>query len=725
MAGWIGRHGALRFRLFGGAGFAALAVITVICVSVAAAVAPPAAAAQTSATPAACARAAALISQGYLTDAEALLKANLGSDPCVPRELQRLHAAQRARTSTPYFESQVRAIRGLIAAGFAAEAQKQIQALVQANPNRPIPADLRAYNQRLGWWQMLLDTTGPPVRTVLEMFIGFLALVVIVLLALQLAGGLIRRRWPATYMIGAVTGIESSDSTKHTELLKAELTGLSDASYGHGPVRRASSAEQGIAIPSEITSAIPQAQLLVALMTLLDRLLPRRLTRVNLAVLPTDPIRGLGLTVQVATRSGRAKGDQTVWVNDYFPHDSTDRSADDDVCRLMLPAAVWLAYQPSLQTSRHRDRINSALSRAGQHGPESWQTWADAKLKQRQSRPKTRLYADEPRSTDSWESFAHFAVAERAQGVGNLEEARRGYLMALGDDSNNKFALLNLAGLKLYRGPNEDEETAAGRLRFAKFLLWESGNPDEIPPDGFVALRWLYLASSWALCAPRGSEDRELALPFAETLYRLVAPDDMAYVPDSSPESLDPTLLYQRLNPTWTHDPKGGVTMRRPPNELEALKRLKESMRAPAWILVQSARLQRGLEANAEDQLKKIWWSASVLYNFACFYARRARGNPASRPADLTLATSRLIAAIDRADEPALLRAMAAADPILDEVQARMAPKPAQPDYSSDAHIGRSWGVRVHEAVKSTVVGQHNGRHAAPALPEGANGQGQ
>ncbi len=449
MAGRIGRQGAPRFRFLGGARVAAPAVIAVIAVIVAAAVTAPTASAQASAARAACSRAAALVAQGYFTDAESLLKANLGADPCVAQELQRLHAAQQATTPTPYFESQLRAIHGLIAAGFAPEAQKQIQALVEANPNRPIPANLRAYNQRLAWWQLILDTGGPVVRTLLEMVIGFLALIVIVLLATQLAAGLYRRRWPATYMIGTVTGIQSTDSSKHTELLKAELTGLSDADYGHGPVRRASSAEQGIAIPSEVTSAVPQTQLLAGLITLLDRLLPRRLTLVNLAVLPEDPRRGLGLTVQVTTRSGRAKGEQTVWVNDYFPHDGTGTGGDDDICRLMLPAAVWLAYQSSLQTSRHRAS-------------------------------KNKLYADEPRSTKSWQSFAHFAVAERAQGAGDLDEARRGYLMALDDDRENKFALLNLAGLKLYRGSDDDEETA-GRLRFARWLLCEAGNPDEYP----------------------------------------------------------------------------------------------------------------------------------------------------------------------------------------------------------------------------------------------------
>ncbi len=165
--------------------------------------------------------------------------------------------------------------------------------------------------------------------------------------------------------------------------------------------------------------------------------------------------------------------------------------------------------------------------------------------------------------------------------------------------------------------------------------------------------------------------------------------------------------------------------MRRPPHELEALQRLKESMRAPAWILVQGARLQAGHPANAEEGVTKIWWSASVLYNLACFYARRAAANGPTRQADLALAATRLTEAIARAGEPALLRAMAASDPVLAEVQTMMTPRPAERDYSTDAQIGRGWGVRVHEAVKSTVRGEQSARNPAPALPQGDNGQGQ
>ena len=295
--------------------------------------------------------------------------------------------------------------------------------------------------------------------------------------------------------------------------------------------------------------------------------------------------------------------------------------------------------------------------------------------------------------------------------------------MALDDDRDNKFALLNLAGLKLYEGSEDGPETTASRLRFAKWLLCEAGNPDEIPPNGFVALRWLYLTSSWALYA-RAPQDQELALPFAETLYQLVAPDDTDFKAESPAASLDPAVLYQRLNPGWTPNPAGGATMRRPPHELQALERLKESMRAPAWILVECAKLQAGLEANAEEGVRNIWWSASVLYNLACFYARRAAADGPTRQADLALATTRLTEAIARAGEPALVRAMAASDPVLADVQRAMAPTPAEHDYSTDARIGRGWGVRVHEAVKSTVVGQHNGKPSAPALPESAGNQG-
>jgi hypothetical protein len=130
-----------------------------------------------------------------------------------------------------------------------------------------------------------------------------------------------------------------------------------------------------------------------------------------------------------------------------------------------------------------------------------------------------------------------------------------------------------------------------------------------------------------------------------------------------------------------------------------------------------------------EEGLQDEWWSPNVLYNLACFYARRATIGT-NREDDLAVATRRLTEAIDRAAEPALLRAMAASDPVLAEVQTAMAPPAVEHDYSADVHIGRGWGVRVHEAVKSTVRGDQNGRQPAPdspapGLPQGAGNQGQ
>ena len=457
--------------------------------------------AQTAAVQAGCDRAAALLNAGYVTDAETVLKSQLGVDnanPCTTTLLAQVFAARTAKTPTEYFNTQVQVIRALEAAGFETEARNQAQALIEANPNRPIPADIRGLNQRLGLWRGALGDAAPWYRSLLEFVIVVLAVVAAVFLIFQAGGALWHRVLPATYSIGTVTGIGADDTPKQTGLLKAELAGLSDRTTGAAPVRRAASDEQAFSLPAGVTSAIPNAQLLAGLVSLLDRLLPRRLTKVNVAALPSDASRGIGVTVQVATRSGRSRAEKTLWESDFFPvpgsPNSTGAQADagERLGRMLLPAAVWLAYQSELQKGRRGT----------------------------------------PVSTRDWESYAHFAVAERAQRDGNITLARRSYYKALDKDPTNTFAMLNLAGLKLYpdtatldaggaqaktgkaaepaqgvagakpagggaKAPVEDDAERTGRLDFAQWLLVAARTPQQGSEASTTQLRWLYLGATY------------------------------------------------------------------------------------------------------------------------------------------------------------------------------------------------------------------------------------
>jgi len=662
--------------------------------------------AQIAAVQAGCDRAEALLTAGYFTDAQTVLKSQLGVDngnPCTTTLLDRVFAAETAKNPTGYFKTQVQVIRALEAAGFETEARNQAQALIEANPNRPIPADIRGLNQRLGWWRRVLGDTAPWFRTLLEALIAVLAAIAVALLAGQAASALYRRRWPATYTVGTITGIAADDIPRQTGLLEAELTGLSDRSAGPVPVRRAATDEQAFSLPAGITSAIPNTQLLMAVISLLDRLLPRRLTKVNLATLPGDSSRGVGLTVQVATRSGRSLVERTLWESDFFPlpgspdAGATQPDADARLGRMLLPAAVWLAYQPKLQKGRQST----------------------------------------PASTGDWESYSHFAVAERAQRDGNLTQARRGYYKALDCDRTNTFALLNLAGLKLYRetpkvnadgaqttagavpqggagdvpaqAPEGDDNGTKQRLDFARWLLVDAWIPEKTPEASPTQMRWLYLGAAYGLYSRNG----DLASRFAQALWKQFEPE---YAAPSGDAAVTSVALYRLLRPENYRDPEHSDqrTLSKPTKlDPKIRKQLVKSMRLPAWVLLQSAMVETNRPWDIDTHVDNAWWDSNTLYNLACFHARVAsKGENAE--ANLSIAKQRLSEAIDRADEPELLLKMAESDPALDnvcaDVEAAFHPKRPENDYSGDVQIGHGWGVRLHEAVKSGVLGQRNGQ---------------
>ena len=458
-----------------------LAVATICTFVTLVSIAPFAAAQSSTATfaavQAACDRGNALLNAGYVADAEAVFKSELGlNNKCAEQGLSKVFAIKGARNPTAYFNSQIQVIRGLVAAGFETEARNQAQALIEANPNRPIPPDIRSLNQRLGWWRLFLGDIGPPLRTALELLIGAILVIVVLLLVCKAAAGLYRRWWPPTYTIGSVTGIDAADAPKQTGRLTAELSSLTSQSIGVGPIRRAASQEQELPLPDAVTSAFPESKLLMALVSLLDRLLPRRLTQVNIVALPEDPTRGLGLTVQIATRSARAQTEETVWERDYFQaKQGANVTTSARIGRMMLPAAVWLAYQPTLQVETLRQQIHRRLSSTGRAGARVEKASLPAKSA----------------------SYAHFAVGELLQGEGTITEARRAYDKALDYNKENADALLNLAGLKLYRDKPKDatatreaNQPTGQKIRIScriRGLCHRPGSGGQRPPRASIA----------------------------------------------------------------------------------------------------------------------------------------------------------------------------------------------------------------------------------------------
>ena len=156
-------------------------------------------------------------------------------------------------------------------------------------------------------------------------------------------------------------------------------------------------------------------------------------------------------------------------------------------------------------------------------------------------------------------------------------------------------------------------------------------------------------------------------------------------------------------------------------------KLVAKRMLLPAWVLLLTVKLANGEDTviKADSLLQGSWWDANTLYNLACFYARRY--SLQHDEADLQCAKDSLAEAIDRADEPQLLSNMADCDPSLDDVhldeQVKAALLGQKPDeYAADVKIGHGWGLRLHEAFKTGILGQGNEKTMPPAAGSTATG---
>jgi hypothetical protein len=657
-----------------------------------------------------CARAEALLAAGYPEDALAAFKARLGQGPCAAQGIVDAKAAIAAHASSPtgqeeankQFTAQVALIRRLQAEGFESAARAKTQTLVEAFPGRTLPADVRAIDQRIGGWRRFQGNVGPVAVSVAEMAIvalGALALLLVVGKGLVALGG----RTLLRYTVGAVTGPGDADVKGQDAVLAAELALI--AAEGPKHVRRIPAGEGDFTLPGAVADTYPKAAVIAGLLQVLDRVIPRRLLTVSAAVQPTDAERGVGVTVTIAKRGGHEvnHGGQTLWESEFGPLQAGCTVAHR-IERLMLPAAIWVGYHPALL---------------------GWP---------RRGLDAIRRHADTARlGTDDWRSYAHFALAARAQTAGDIDAARRGYFKALDSSSDNLGARINLAGLHLYStgmAAEEPHKDRASRLALAWWLLEDDAikramNPTDNEPAAPFGLRarWLYLRAA-----------RDLSDDFA---IKLQASDEAASVAQGPKAEADKARSDARSQ-------DGPMALPEPMRDLCNLLSaaddhdvgLATQMRGPAHVLSRSILLEQRKAAAPKDPVddllpehdewfKATWWTSDTLYNLACFRARYARHvDKDEKTQMLEQAQDALCTAIERSPDRKLMRAMAEGDRTLTDVISEIGQKrldqltgKVAPSYKDDEQAGHAIGVKVHEAL-STLLAPDANTPRRPAIGE-------
>jgi hypothetical protein len=370
-----------------------------------------------------CARAQALLQAGYYADAERAFKRLLGVSACAPAGVKAARAKatpaaetkkkkrKHAEEDLKHAESKLAEAQRLEGAGFEEDARKLVKEVLEGSTGAKVSPGLRAPDQRIGWWRRLLGVLGPPLRLALEIAIAIAALAGAAVAALLLLTGTHRfcLRFHHTAHLSGFEG--SSDATLGPVLstaLGSVIARMKDEAPGL-QLYWQSGTEPKFEIPAAITQSLPQVGVLAGLVQVLDRLLYRRLHVVAGTVHPVHEHRGAGLTLAVSKRNGEAVDQVTIWERDFMLKEAgADAAEAVRYERLILPAAVWLAYRPSLGFK-----------------PTS-----------------------PPLHARDWRSYALFALGELvADGV----KERKLYERALDRDPNNIGARLNLAGLLLRR----------------------------------------------------------------------------------------------------------------------------------------------------------------------------------------------------------------------------------------------------------------------------------
>ena len=588
---------------------------------------------------------------GYLTEALAAYKADLGRGVCAIRGIAAVKAEiakqatdppavqQAKKAAAKKFAAAIVVIRRLQAEGFESKARAKTQALVEAYPDRALPADIRAIDQPIDWWRRQEGNGGPLLVSVAEMAIVALGALVVVLVVIK---GLfaLARRTPKRYTVGAVTGPVPEDVAGQDAVLAAELAEI--ATNGRNHIRRVPAAGGDFSLPEAVTTAYPQAAVIAGLLQVLDRMLPRRLLTVSAAVWPADATRGVGVTVTIAKRGGHEvkDGSCTISESDFGPV-AAEGKVPQRIERLMLPAAVWVGYHPALA-------VFNVVKSGGR-------------------RDRTRVLG-----TNEWRSYAHFALSAREQTAGNIDTARRGYFKALDNSDTNIGARINLAGLFLYSSDKPEKEKAAdraSRLSFAWWLLEDALMRREMRDAAFrLRARWLYLRAArdltddFPIDPPDGTDMLPPALGPKGAADEARAVARTHHGPDALPDPM--AELWNGVR-----DPRHDATG------------LAAEMQAPANVLMRCIQLEqrKAADPNAavedlipehEAWFKAAWWTADTLYNLACFRARYARHLPDGdeKTTMIADACSALCTAVDRAPDPNLMLAMADRDPTLRHV---------------------------------------------------------
>ena len=377
----------------------------------------------------------------YPLAAAAVVAATVDAHPpvsaSVPANLLALVDQRRAIDA----KREIDAAQAYANAGFDEEAHAAVKRAIALDPDVNVPPEVREPNHNVTWWDRVRGEWGPRLRTAVEIVVAIAAVLLLIAVA---ARALIRLpgRFRVRPAIEQFTGTPDAVAAGTTAAVMENCAKL----RGDGGFRLktvASSGQSFDAIPRALGEAYAPAGAAIDLLNALARVVPSRSRRITGQVRPYDRNRGVGLTVTFG-RHGRVFEEQTVWEHDFGAplalsgKDPGQASYD----RVAPPAAVWLTFIVANRTI--------------------WR-WLWATIGR--ERPFTAV------GTESWRSYAHFAVGAEQQANGRGGDAVRAYYRALGIDPRNRGAALNLGTLELQQPAIEVRRRGLDRLEELRAVI--------------------------------------------------------------------------------------------------------------------------------------------------------------------------------------------------------------------------------------------------------------
>ena len=371
-----------------------------------------------------------LRSAGYPLVAASVAADTLAAHPAaeLPPQLMRLVGARRSLEA----RRDIARARAFVAAGLDEEAKEAVRAAIEADPTVHVPDEVASPTRALPFWNRARGRFGPWLRTLVEILIAALALVVLALLLARLP-----RRFRLRIGVDPFTGGPDEAVRSASAAAVRENYGRLMRDGGHRLKYVNSSGESFEAVSRQVAEIYKPAGVVASLLSLIDRLVPARTRRLGGQLRVVDPQRGAGLTVTFGRRYGKVFDETTLWESDYGRPVGAGRAAQSAYDRVALPASAWVTYAAAASTlprgvrRRLRRMCPPRFARPARGG------WGA---------PFRVL------GTDDWRSYAHFVVGADLQARGALSEARLSYERALGRDPRNRGAAFNLGVLEQQDG---------------------------------------------------------------------------------------------------------------------------------------------------------------------------------------------------------------------------------------------------------------------------------